>query len=358
MAATASTSASAVELTDAIIARAQGCLIGQFVGDALGTRYEFKERRKVRSQMAKDRQEGFLPILGGSRFILEGVPINLKPGQVTDDTELAMALAVTLLEKKKYDQAAVACAYRHWLDSGPFDVGHTTDNAFTVPESVQGPEEVRRTILNQSKELNMGSLSNGCLMRISPLAIAGVPWTTEELVKCAKLDAQLTNPNIHAQVAVASYTTAVAELIRSGDTTRAFQTALKTAEESALITKFLQDAEENCEMVLLENGRPAEFDMRHMGYLGVAFQWAFCEMLHANSFEEGLERVISRGGDTDTNGCICGAMLGARFGADAIPQHWRKTVAECKQCREDVYPWVRSSNLPEVATNLLKLSAV
>lgn len=305
--------------------------------------------------MAKDRQERFLPMLGGKRFILKGVPINLKPGQVTDDTELAMALAVSLLEQKKYDQTSVACGYRYWLDSDPFDVGHTTENAFTVPKNVRAPEEVLDAILKQSKEYNMESLSNGCLMRISPLAIAGTTWTNEDIMNCAKLDAQLTNPNIHAQVAVASYTVAVAELIRSGDTTRAFQTALEIAKESALITKFLQDAEENCEMVLLENGRPAEFDMRHMGYLGVAFQWAFCEMLHAKTFEEGLERVISRGGDTDTNGCICGVMLGARFGASAIPEQWRKTVAECKQCREDDYPWVKSSNLLEVAIKLLNL---
>ncbi len=51
-------------------------------------------------------------------------------------------------------------------------------------------------------------------------------------------------------------------------------------------------------------------DSKCMGYLGVALQGAFHELLHANSFTEGLLNTIKRGGDTDTNGCIVGSMLG------------------------------------------------
>ena len=44
----------------------------------------------------------------------------------------------------------------------------------------------------------------------------------------------------------------------------------------------------------------------------------------------GLARVIELGGDTDTNGAVAGAMLGARFGLQAIPARWRHSVAEIR----------------------------
>lgn len=58
----------------------------------------------------------------------------------------------------------------------------------------------------------------------------------------------------------------------------------------------------------------------------MALQSAVYELLHAESFATGLENAISRGGDTDTNGCIVAAILGARFGVDGIPTDWIETV--------------------------------
>lgn len=57
-------------------------------------------------------------------------------------------------------------------------------------------------------------------------------------------------------------------------------------------------------------------------------QNAFYELLHAESYEQGLEDTILRGGDTDTNGCITGALLGARFGFSNIPQYWIDCVKD------------------------------
>jgi len=286
-----------------------------------------------------------LPILGGG-------PFRLKPGQVTDDTELAMALARSLLQRKTYDQSAVAAAYKFWLDSGPFDVGRTTQNALQLPANIG--DDVLSAMLKQSEDRNGASLSNGCLMRISPLAIAGTNWTIEDLTSCAKADTRLTNPHLDAQIATAAFAAAIAELIRSGDEKKAFDMAREIAKESSLITDLLNAAEANAIPVKLSDGNEAKSDTTHMGYLGIALQWAFAEMLHAESFETGLVRVIFRGGDTDTNGCICGAMLGARFGVDAIPNDWRQTVTACQQKRVKTYPWVDSKDLQDVARQLVE----
>ncbi|MFP6683335.1 MAG: ADP-ribosylglycohydrolase family protein, partial [Polyangiaceae bacterium] len=68
----------------------------------------------------------------------------------------------------------------------------------------------------------------------------------------------------------------------------------------------------------------------HQGWVLIALQNAFYELLHARSFEQGLVRTIGRGGDTDTNGAIMGALLGAALGLDPIPERWRDALRTCK----------------------------
>ena len=89
--------------------RAIGCLFGQVIGDALGTRYEFKSAKKCQKRMAKDLDEKkHLPILGGG-------PFGLKPGQFTDDTELAVAMIHSIFRcGDRYVLEDVASAYITW----------------------------------------------------------------------------------------------------------------------------------------------------------------------------------------------------------------------------------------------------
>lgn len=69
------------------------------------------------------------------------------------------------------------------------------------------------------------------------------------------------------------------------------------------------------------------------GFTLLALQIGLLVYWGASSFEEGLTSVIKAGGDTDTNGAIAGALLGARFGLEAIPQRWRHRVAELRAGR-------------------------
>lgn len=71
-----------------------------------------------------------------------------------------------------------------------------------------------------------------------------------------------------------------------------------------------------------------------MGYTLKAMQVALWCANQAPDFEEALVAVVSAGGDTDTNGAVAGAVLGARFGLHAIPCGWRKRLVEIRQGRE------------------------
>jgi len=66
------------------------------------------------------------------------------------------------------------------------------------------------------------------------------------------------------------------------------------------------------------------------GWVLIALQNALWQLSHAKSFEEALVDTVHRGGDTDTNGAICGALLGALYGIDAIPKRWVDTVLSCR----------------------------
>lgn len=46
-----------------------------------------------------------------------------------------------------------------------------------------------------------------------------------------------------------------------------------------------------------------------MGYVGIALQTAYYELLNGSSFEQSLVDIMKRGGDTDTIGCIAGRFL-------------------------------------------------
>jgi hypothetical protein len=74
---------------------------------------------------------------------------------------------------------------------------------------------------------------------------------------------------------------------------------------------------------------PEDF-MRQMGWVLTALQAAFHALLHAPSAEEGLVQVVGYGGDTDTNGAIAGALLGAAYGRQAWPARWTTQVLACR----------------------------
>lgn len=76
-----------------------------------------------------------------------------------------------------------------------------------------------------------------------------------------------------------------------------------------------------------------KFDGRDIGFTLLTLQSALISLWRAPDFEHGLRAVVKAGGDTDTNGAAAGAILGARFGLDAIPQRWRDRIDELRDGR-------------------------
>lgn len=277
---------------EARLARAQGCLLGQVIGDSLGSLVEFKSAAEIARRYP-----------GGVRELADGGTWGTIAGQATDDSELALALARSIVSEGGFDREAVRAAYRAWLASGPFDCGRTTRQGLAGTPSGE-------------------SQANGALMRVSPIGIwsAGDP---ARAARAAREDAALTHPHPVCAEACAGYAAAIAVGIATGERAAMVDAALAHATGPA------RDAIERG-----ARGEPPKEFATSQGWVLIALQNAFCQLVHATSFEQALVATVGAGGDTDTNAAIAGALLGALAGRDGVPARWTATILGARALRE------------------------
>ena len=319
--------------------RIYGLIYGQFIGDALGTRYEFKSSSSATTKIQKDLHDDFLPIKGGG-------PFHVLPGQTTDDTELAMALCHSLLDTGKYDREDIARRYIKWYKSDPFDVGTTTSRAFSKAKDYS-------SMVQNSSKSNEHSLSNGCLMRISPLAVYGLTVSDSDLIRCARENCCMTNPNELTQDAVSVYCVALKACLQGQDRKTIFDRAYQTSQNET-IRSILRDALKRPSPTLLPSGDTIRADGSNMGYCGIALQNTFYELMNGKSFYDSIVNIVKRGGDTDTNGCIAGALLGAFYGVHNIPKQWAHAI-KMENPRSKSYPEIDQLNLDVYIRDLISV---
>lgn len=289
--------------------RAQGILLGQLIGDALGAQVEFENAGQIAARFPD-----------GVRALRDGGPFNTQAGQPTDDSEMALALARSLVRAGRVDLRDVAEAYVHWFRSDPFDMGNTVRRACAAGSRAlaQGRDlaEAMRAAATP------GSQANGALMRVSPLAIF-THRDVEGAVRSAIEDARLTHPSPVCLAANAAFVAALVDGLNGGH-------PASMTHAAALAAQGLDGAEAVLERLELAPREAPVLDAENIGWALHALQNAFFELLNAPSFEEGLVRTVGRGGDTDTNGAITGALLGAAHGAARVPLRWRRAVLSCR----------------------------
>jgi ADP-ribosyl-[dinitrogen reductase] hydrolase len=294
-----------------LLSRAQGCLLGQLAGDALGAMVEFKNAASIRRMYP-----------AGVRTLEDGGYWNTLGGQPTDDSEMALILARSILQGGGYDSEAAARAYTWWFDSHPFDCVGTTAAALSAASRAVGAGQSAAPGARSAAQCT--SQANGALMRISPLGIFASALNAETAAEWARADALLTHPNPVCQAANSVYVQALAFAIRTGagpeQTYRFAWDAAKREHSAREVADVLEGA---------GSSRPEDYTT-HQGWVLIALQNAFWQLLHAGTLEEGVVNTVMSGGDTDTNAAIAGALLGAVHGRDAIPVQWTDRVLSCR----------------------------
>ena len=314
--------------------RERGALLGLACGDALGTTYEFARIDQAR-----------YPVLaaGPATDIVGNGPFALAPGQVTDDTQMAVCLARSLRDRRALDLEDIGARYVAW-SAEAFDIGNQTGSALGL---IEGGRTARDAGLVTWRASGHRAAGNGSLMRTTPIAVAVAP---ELRVEAAILESMITHADPRCALACAAFDEAVAaaiagtpELIEVARTTLAsaairmhgwFATLGADAAEQGAIDEAHAALDRDLTAALADDPDVygAELDVhRTAGFVRVAFRLAFWHAHHTPSWRAAVVDVASRGGDADTNAAIVGALLGARDGERAIPAAWRERVLGARQ---------------------------
>lgn len=299
-----------------------GCVLGALLGDAAGGVLEFMSRKPTPEEV-----QNALTLPGGGA-------LDLAPGQFTDDGEMAVCLLAALTKAEgTYRPKLVAQQYCDWVKSKPFDIGNATSNALMIEDESDLPMPIDKLVLQQAEAYNSASKANGSLMRAAPLGIAAARLNTEDAAKMARLDACMTHPNETCQHATAAYVLAIRHLIRMpGDKAGAWAAAATYAEEHS------EEIREWLEYAATRKPGPAT---PLIGFVRHGFTAAFHHLRQGTGYREALAATLAQGGDTDTNACIVGGLMGALHGVGRIPQDMIDGLLNCDtskgQQRPDQY---------------------
>lgn len=266
------------------LARAQGCLLGLIAGDSLGALVEFRNAEWIAQRP------------GGVEQTQDGGTWDTLAGQPTDDGEMALSLARSLLHEVGFREEAVRKAYRRWIDSGPFDMGRT------VQSGILG-------------SVNIDSQANGSLMRCAPL---GLVYRPDAVRTVAYQESSITHPNPLCGECCRVFCQTISRAIEGVSPREAFDAALD--DSSGEVRQLLEQA---------RIGPPEEF-VHQMGWVKIAFVNAFYHLFAETGLKEAVVQTVRQGGDTDTNAAIVGALLGSFQGYEAVPAQWRRSVLSCR----------------------------
>ncbi|HEX2377328.1 MAG TPA: ADP-ribosylglycohydrolase family protein [Gaiellales bacterium] len=268
--------------------RARGAMLGLAVGDALGAAVEWLHPDQITSRYGGPLRD----MVASGMWAL---------GEWTDDTAMAVELAASMADQGRYDEDDVFGRYALWARSRPKDIGATVAAALRRSRS---PAEARAAAAAHHAAEGR-SAGNGSLMRTVPIAIRyrRDPGAIERI---SRLDSALTHHDPLAGDACAWFNLTVAALIQGRPPPRSTSDIARIAEEA----------------VAVGQAELAAAAQEQRGYVLTTLRIAFAAAFRHDAFEPAVVFAVNLGGDADTNAAVTGALAGARFGADAIPQRW------------------------------------
>ncbi|MFD5107449.1 ADP-ribosylglycohydrolase family protein [Streptomyces cinereoruber] len=274
------------------IDRAVGAVLGSAAGDALGAPFEFGLPGVFRERFP----DGVGELCGGGGW---------DPGEATDDTQMAVLLGESLLERGGLDLPDVFDRFRRWAAADPKDIGLQTEQVLLGGD----PWDLAAA---RHFQVNTHAAGNGSLMRAATSAVYFAARGRTETMDAARRIAALT----HGDGAAWEGTAVLHELVR---------VALLGEDPLAALPAALAEVDpahrDRWATALAPDWRPddaTEFNGAVWPCLGSAV-WA---LRTTRSFEEALAAAVDLGGDTDTVAAVTGTLAGAVYGSAAVPTRW------------------------------------
>ncbi|HSV28643.1 MAG TPA: ADP-ribosyl-[dinitrogen reductase] hydrolase, partial [Candidatus Omnitrophota bacterium] len=260
--------------------RALGAFLGFAVGDALGATVEFMTKGEIAAQY------------GVHRKMIGGGWLHLAPGQVTDDTDMALALGRSLVRQGTFDAKDVCDEFALWLKGGPVDVGNTCRRG------------IRRYMLHGTVEGPFcdGDAGNGAAMRVLPLALATI-HSPDLAEQWAIAQAHITHHHPLSDDATLAFVGMVRALLQGQGIKGAREVA------NALVAKH-------------KTFRFDPFRGQSTAYVVDTVQTVFHTYFRTDGFKSCVVETVNQGGDADTTGALAGMLAGATYGVAEIPSAW------------------------------------
>lgn len=267
-----------------LLDRALGAYLGLAVGDALGATVEFMTRGEIKAKYGEHNK-----IVGGGW-------LKLKPGQVTDDTAMSLALGRALIRSGGFDAKTVCEEFVGWFRTHPVDIGNTCRRGISrfIHEGTT------------EKPFNDGDAGNGACMRNLPVVLASLGHPAS-LSRWTIGQCHVTHNHPLSDAATLAIGSMVQSLLSGGGVKDCRVRA------NALIAKY----------------RTFNFTPYHgvsSPYIVDTIQTVLHFYFRTDSFLSCLVEVVNQGGDADTTGAIAGVLAGATYGASQIPAEWLRKL--------------------------------
>ncbi|WP_141575573.1 ADP-ribosylglycohydrolase family protein [Actinomadura sp. WMMA1423] len=277
--------------------RVVGTVLGSAVGDALGAPFEFGPAGAFSTRYPPGHGDEMRAGGGWDR------------GEATDDTQMAVLVAQSLLERGGLDPPDMFARFQRWAAADPKDIGLQTEAVLTGgrPWDLAAAHHFRGT---------GRAAGNGALMRASTSAVYFAPAGRAATMEAARRITALT----HGDPAAWEGTAILHDLVR---------VALDGADPIAALPEVLphvrSDHRDRYAAILSDGWHPddaTEFNGAVWPCLASA-AWA---VRTTRSFEDALRAAVDLGGDTDTVAAVTGTLAGALYGHEAIPERWTRAL--------------------------------
>jgi ADP-ribosyl-[dinitrogen reductase] hydrolase len=287
-----------------IQSRYRGALLGLAAGDAVGTTVEFMPR-------------GSFPPVTDMRG---GGPFNLRAGEWTDDTSMALCMAHSLVAQRCFDARDQMERYWRWYREGYmssngrcFDIGNATGTAL---------HRFRETDDPFAGSTDPKSSGNGGIMRLAPVVLFYHP-DREAVLHYAAESSRTT----HASPECIDAAHLLADVLSR---------ALREASKADVLNRSGPEMFRSPSIRSIARGdyqQKSEGQIRGTGYVVRSLEaalWCFCQ---TDSFEQAILRAANLGDDADTTAAICGQVAGAFYGEEGIPPHWLDLLVKRDEIR-------------------------
>ncbi|WP_207431343.1 ADP-ribosylglycohydrolase family protein [Sabulibacter ruber] len=295
----------------AINDRFEGCLKGLAAGDALGTTLEFQSPGTF---------EPITDMVGGG-------PFDLKPGQWTDDTSMALCLADSLIYCNGFDARDQMERYVRWYRKGYrsstgtcFDIGNATYQALSRFEQTQDPF---------SGSTDLTTAGNGSIMRLAPVPLFF--YKDPELALQYAADSSKTTHGAKAAVDSCVYLTGLIIGAVQGKSKEELLQPLYTPVPDFWQHYVLSTDIEDVAKSSYKHRNPPF--IQGSGYVVKSLEAALWAFYNSNTFEEGCLMAVNLGDDADTTGAVYGQLAGAFYGVQAIPENWLNKLTDGEDIR-------------------------